>query len=275
MANEVERCAADLAWIADAAPLMSASFWSADGYHLAGALPDASERAGELAASLPALGPRPKVGRYFEGLHEVALSTTAGLELLASQLPLRTRERTIGELDCLYRHDGKVTHREIAVKYYLCVEDGPDPALWWGPSKRDRLDLKLERMRTHQLRLSELAGDAWPASLPLPNRREALLLGALFRREEHTHLPDGATPQLELGRWYYASEFDAEGWKELPKPWWLSPHQQRWEPPRPLDLANLRHPVMVGREDSGAPERAFVIPDQWWQDADKSPNSGA
>ena len=44
-----------------------------------------------------------------------------------------------------------VLHLEVAVKYYLCLENSQDWVDWIGPSRRDHLGKKLTKMRDRQL----------------------------------------------------------------------------------------------------------------------------
>ncbi len=245
---------------------MTAAFWAAHGAHAA-----ATEYAeAGRGADVPPM-PR-QVGRWFERVHLEALQGTEGVEVLAANRQLRAEARTLGELDVLYRAGGRVVHREVAVKYYLAVGAGDDPAGWVGPNRRDRLDRKLDRLISHQLALPGLARavDAWPQDLPTPDRSEVLLLGALFSPASDPRLPKGADPAVEHGRWYYASDFAQRfgraPWVELEKPLWLSPeHVDRFEgrPARCLaeTVSDRAGPMFVAREASC---RAFVVPDGWW-----------
>lgn len=256
----------DLAWLAGATPLMSDAYWA---------------RRGTRGASLAGLGdgrgqdaePIRQVGRWFERVHLAALRTTPGVEVLAANEPLRGGGRTLGELDVLYRHEGLVVHREIAVKYYLAARPGSEDSAWIGPGKRDRLDIKLERLATHQVTVAQQARavGAWPEALPFPDETEVLLLGSFFSPADATRVPQGAHADAEHGHWYFASEFaerfgDAP-WCSLEKPWWLSPEHARQRPMRSaLEVAaDLRRPCFVGRVSNGV-ERAFVVPDGWWGD---------
>ncbi len=256
----------DLAWLAGAAPLMCEDYWA---------------QRGTRGASLSGVGrgesqsaePVRQVGRWFERVHLAALRSTSGVEVLAANEPLRSGGRTIGELDVLYRREGCVVHREVAVKYYLAAKAGTQSSAWVGPGKRDRLDLKLNRLTTHQVTVAQQAReeDAWPQDLPFPDVTEVLMLGAFFSPVGETRLPDGACAEVDHGHWYYASEFaDRFGdapWCELEKPWWLSPeHGRVGTVVAAHDLVKrLRRPVFAARVGTQM-ERAFVVPDGWWDD---------
>lgn len=236
------------------------------------------ERQGTRAASL--IGVRPEeglvaepvrqVGRWFERVHLAGLATMPGVEILAANRALRGHGRTLGELDVLYRVGDRVVHREVAVKFYLARQPGNDPALWVGPGKKDRLDLKLERLATHQSKVATLARDrdAWPEDLPFPDVTEVLLLGSLFCSPAAPCLPEGIDPRVDRGWWYSASEFGERfkdgSWCILEKPWWLSPEHARLAPMTTAQAIaqDLTRPRFVGRVCAEV-ERAFVVPDGW------------
>lgn len=254
----------DLAWLAAATPLMTSAFWAEHGVQAA-----TMRHAGPADGVHE--GPVRQVGRWFERIHLAAMRSTEGVEVLASNLAVRKGGETLGELDLVYRHGGRVVHREVAVKFYLAAKPGDDPSAWIGPGRRDRLDLKLGHLAKRQLTLPRRAEaeGAWPEELPFPDRSEVLLLGALFSPPDDLRLPSGAEKDATHGRWYYARDFaerfgDAP-WGVLEKPWWLSPEHARDAPTQTATAlaGGLSRPVFVGREGDGV-ERAFVVPDGWW-----------
>ncbi|MBV1859596.1 MAG: DUF1853 family protein [Nannocystaceae bacterium] len=256
----------DLAWLVDAEPLMANTYWTQRGTQ-------GASLAGMRAVEGQGAEPIRQVGRWFERVHLAAMRSTAGIEVLAANTPLRTTGRTIGELDVLYRRAGMVVHREVAVKFYLAAKPGGKPSAWIGPGKRDRLDLKLDRLTTHQCAVASEARalGAWPEELPFPDITEVLLLGALFSPADDQRLPRGANARADHGRWYYASDFvdrfADDPWCDLDKPWWLSPAHAREATmisARRL-AAGLRRPRFVARVSTEV-ERAFVVPDRWWSD---------
>lgn len=104
-------------------------------------------------------GDRPiRLGHYFEDLVAYYLrhAPTSNVSQLERNLPLRKAlpgdkgVETIGELDFLFMQDGVTQHLEVAVKFYLGVDDHLGRH-WPGPNSKDRLDLKWQRMLEHQL----------------------------------------------------------------------------------------------------------------------------
>ena len=69
--------------------------------------------------------------------------------------------KTLGEMDNVSfdPREGRLIHREMAVKFYLGMSDeidGNRPMQWLGPNSNDRFDLKLTRLYQSQMRLLDL-----------------------------------------------------------------------------------------------------------------------
>lgn len=264
----------DVAWLATAEPLMRNAYWGPRGTRGASIVPPGEPMPpiDDLVDTAQTEGsPTTKVGHWFEHVHLTALKRTPGVEIIAANVVLKAG-RTLGELDVLYRQDARVVHREVAIKYYLAARPGRDPSAWYGPGRRDRLDIKLEHLATHQSTIARQAREAgaWPG-LPFPDVTEVLLLGSLFSPTGSPRLPENANPRLDHGRWYHATEFaDRFGrtpWCVLHKPWWLSAEHARVAEALPaLALVqDLQRPCFVARVSSRI-ERAFVVPDGWWDE---------
>ncbi len=182
-----------------------------------------------------------RLGIYFEALWQFFIECDPALELLAANLPVHDGSRTLGEFDLVYfdRTLQSWNHLELATKYYLDtgVLRGADTPTdrysnWLGPSTRDRLDIKLQRLLSHQTRLS---------GLPLGRRRleqlgvaevsrRLVLKGCLFYRH-----PDNA-PSLDApdlsgdhrhGHWLPFTELpqlnpESGHWHILERPRWIS-----------------------------------------------------
>jgi len=224
-----------------------------------------------------------RLGIYFENLWGFAFAHHPNYELLHRNLPLRADNRTLGELDFVVRHlpDGSTEHWEVAVKFYLRVAD----AYWVGPGLRDRLDIKLARMREHQLPLVRQ-----PAAREILRQRDipidrqwALMPGRLFRPLGEALAPlHGDINPASCGFWWatvdeFQYRFAGRGyrWFRLPKRAWLAdrgyrvPHSDRGAAlAEKLRGEEMRRPVCVAALAAGSEvSRGFIVPDDWYEAA--------
>lgn len=180
-----------------------------------------------------------RLGHYFETLLAFWLAWPENplYRLIARNLPIRDGKRTVGEMDFLVqaRETGEFQHWEVAVKFYLGVAAGGDYASWQGPGLKDRLDIKVDHLLQHQLKLGEsrLAQKTFqtiglPACLPQP---VCFLKGRLFYPMKATvadWAPRHANPQHLTGWWLTFDDFVTRynmtplRWLLLPREHWLS-----------------------------------------------------
>ncbi|MCC9645154.1 DUF1853 family protein [Rhodopirellula sp. JC740] len=231
-----------------------------------------------------------RVGRYFERLVHYWLKHLRRVEMIAHGKPIVEAGRTIGEIDFLYLDEhGKLTHLEVAVKFYLGVISTQRSGLHFvGPNLKDTYDRKVDRMFQHQLQLeSEI--------FPSQPRRTALVKGTLFYPEGSGQPQDTASPptasQTHLrGEWVRASALRrwcdrnlvSDDRFSLPdKPFWLSAFNGGERDPQTKkgamvaaclqSIKTQRRPVMAtvtsaaAMNPSGNTEfkRLFVAPDIW------------
>lgn len=241
-----------------------------------------------------ALARRPgRLGSYFESLLDAWLDWP-GNPLYRRRhhgLQVRIGKLTAGEFDFLVedRTTGALQHWEVAVKFYLGIVPGGDPAHWVGPGLQDRLDLKLDRLQRHQLTLGRLPqAQALLASLGLPSPVPvALLRGRLFYPAHACPAdwtPAPAAPGHLRGWWMPAGDFLATfpdptlGWMRLPREHWLAPvdlapgHDgvRIGEPGTAAALveawqaaADNRAAAVVGLVDGREVTRGFITPPSW------------
>ena len=213
-----------------------------------------------------------RLGIYFENLWTFAFTHHPDYELLARNFPIRDQGRTLGELDFVvrYKPDNLVEHWEVALKYYLQVDD-----YWVGPGLKDRLDIKLDRMRDHQLPIAQnaVAKRALADADIALDRQWALMPGRLFRP-----FGDSATQLLAAGEFWWADlaaflrhvseskDQAATRFLQLPKTCWLAPGAE----PLTLEYSAFeetqlaRGPICVGAgSTSGESNRGFLVPDNW------------
>ena len=285
----------DLAWVLLAPPLLrdghlplrhplAASVWRAEPQRLVDWLLHQEAEPTALLAHLA--GGSSRLGRYYERLWQFALSAVPDVELLAANLPVRQGGHTLGELDLLLRDGEGVRHLELAIKLYLGPEHaaGEDAGNWLGPASEDRLGLKLEHLRRHQLPLaSSPAGRQALATLTEEAPRSAAwLAGYLFYPwTQACAAPVGSAQGHLRGRWLHrrdwphAAEADRH-WQMLPRLRWLAP--ARLEQAEVWDEATLENwlaqlaadapaQLLVRLERCGGgwqeQERVFLVSDDW------------
>lgn len=161
MEDEARRAIQDLEWCLSSPGLITSGaqdyLWPDDDYFTVLAREFKRSAPGASAAMSP---PRPpshhhfRLGQYFEQLLQFWLTSQRRYELIDANLPVNHGGRTIGEFDLLIGEAGLVQHWEAAVKFYLGTGDTRDPANWFGPNTSDRLDIKYQRLVSHQLCLS-------------------------------------------------------------------------------------------------------------------------
>ncbi|MDD0842626.1 DUF1853 family protein [Pseudomonas sp. Gutcm_11s] len=228
-----------------------------------------------------------RLGHYYERLWQFALAAAPDVQLLAANLPIRRAGHTLGELDLLLRDDEGVHHLELAVKLYLGPEreDGEDAGNWLGPSSEDRLGIKLEHLRQHQLPLATSpAGQQALAELTGKAPRSAAWLGGylFFPWQQACAAPLGSAADHLRGRWLHRRDWSqlANGqahWQPLQRRAWLAPtrvpDEQCWQGEQlSAWLAGLAEQapaqLLVRLEQDGAgdwheQERLFLVGDTW------------
>ncbi|MEE9342790.1 MAG: DUF1853 family protein [Gammaproteobacteria bacterium] len=228
-----------------------------------------------------------RLGSYFEKLWGFWLTTNKRYRLLQANLPVRDLTKTIGEFDFLVEdtRTGEHQHWELAVKFYLGVGKLDQTCHWWGPMKRDRLDLKLTHMQQQQCRLSEHPeGQRLLAEKGIEvTSRCAIMKGRLFYPLNAPGIIDAQWfGNLHLqGWWTTRSEFTRQAnpngqFKSLDKVQWLS-EIQATDNLQPLEdtlrhLEDARQPKMIailqGRKEIS---RGFITPDHWSDSIQKQP----
>ncbi len=200
--------------------------------------------------------PTRRLGHYFEALIAFWLMHMPDTQLIAANLQVHEDQRTVGEYDFLFRNtQAEVCHWEAAVKFYLQIEPQSEQRAFIGPGTRDRLDLKLDRVFRHQLRLGQTqAGQAaLPQGVKL-DRAQAFIKGYLFYHVStfnRLHV-NGISDSHQSGWWLRHQQ------NELPqasaKNRWIIPQRLRWLAPARLADAAL---VMTGATLAAALDAHF------------------
>tara|TARA_R110002110_G_scaffold406421_1_gene626322 strand:+ start:135678 stop:136688 length:1011 start_codon:yes stop_codon:yes gene_type:complete len=293
------RAVADLAWACFSPPLLHSAQLphSEDGVlNCALALTPQREQwlraldadPAELLQHLAAARSR-RLGLYFEQLWHFFLEVDPQVDLLANNLAVRDAHRTIGEFDCLYycHQRQRHCHLELAVKYYLGYPAAANTTArsdlheWLGPANKDRLDLKLSRLLSHQIRLAQ-----HPAAQPALNRLgissplcEIEIKGSLFIPYRGSMPPPVAyNNAVPLQDWLpvsnlqqYKPDNAGSRYQILPKPDWLTGDGTTGVDKNTLmqqvseRINSHRRPQMVAVVDEHGTvvRRFFVTPDRW------------
>ncbi len=239
----------------------------------------------------PPPAPRQRLGLYYEDLIAELLTDALTPNAVIRNIQCIRQGITAGEFDFLYQSAQRWFHLETAVKYYLCCGDGSALSHYVGPGRRDRLDIKWQRLQQHQLTLaSQDAGRETLVRLGIETPCTQLLMpGYLFYRAGASALQNSLHPEISpqhlRGWWLPAAELDRlqshpdRRYSLLPKLRWLSPARPEkaltlnWSELRE-HLARCTHPTMIAEvalqtgdadEYWGETGRGFVVPDDWEQ----------
>jgi hypothetical protein len=183
----------------------------------------------------------PLLGRYFEALAGYWVRHLLGARRMETSVKVRRGRQVVGELDLVFEAGkAELEHWEVSVKYYLCTaaepRDAARAAAFLGTMTRDRLDKKIERIRSAQLpRAASEEGREALRAVDFGGRavRTRLLMkGALFYPWADEGAWAGAwrsspypseVSDAHLRGWWAKRLPPGEHWVELERRRWLSP----------------------------------------------------
>lgn len=222
-----------------------------------------------------------RLGFYFEKLWHFFFIDHRNFEVLLAHHQVNDGKQTLGEFDFVVRDikSGRVTHYEVAVKFYLGYQlNKYSTKYWYGANMNDRLDIKLNHMLDHQSKLSTL-----PSTKQLLNDlniniddTRIILKGRLYlpHNSHSQSINAGTTTQTDNTvthhcQWMTTQTFLDEQshfeWFSLDKLSYLAPRRLKEVCPWPVERAKtLEHPVQLLRfRDSVEAQRLFVVPEKW------------
>ena len=133
--------------------------------------------------------PAYRLGKQFEDCVSHLFKSSPTHYIIARNIVIQTATRTLGELDIIYQNSrAQIVHLELAIKFYLLNKDGTQLMDFVGPAGHDRLDLKWDRLRQHQLPLSQTSpvlDFLQQQRLAKPTCQQLLLTGILFYAYEN------------------------------------------------------------------------------------------
>lgn len=224
-----------------------------------------------------------RLGYYYEDLFNSVLTSTPYISDIKRNIQIKEANRTVGEFDFIVQTQQGITiHIECAVKFYLCTGDGSELSHFEGPNRKDRLDLKWDKLLHKQIRLSETdAGRATTLSLNMhPTQTAVLIQGYLFYPfgQSACHLHASINPN-HLQGWWIRNEHRKQILDEtiryqlLNKPFWLAcPAIPETElvSSKELDklLTEQHHPQLIVRlrqrdDDWCELDRGFIVQNGW------------
>ncbi len=140
------------------------------------------------------------LGKYAEFLFGEGLKANADFTLLAQNLQINADHKTVGEIDFLLQSisKGKYYHVEFAQKYYLKTIY-KNQIRFLGPSTKDWLEKKMEKMTLQQLTLTDKFKNLLPKNFSKFNfEKKIIIKGSLFLPLEE-YSPEKAS--LAMGWW--------------------------------------------------------------------------
>jgi hypothetical protein len=169
--------------------------------------------------------PTRRLGIYAERLMAYFFEFSPHINLLTHGFQVIRDGETIGEIDFIIEWKGELYHIELAVKYYLGVDDLSEFKNWIGPSGNDNLALKLNKALNHQLMLAKEK-----EVIRLVNGRSIssylFLKGKFFANVANEELPTWFNMQASHGNYVRLSAahelFERSKKKHLLRPNWMS-----------------------------------------------------
>ena len=260
-------------------PMLSSEWWEKEFVKTQDWLLELDCDPSPLLASLdPHRGKR--IGLAFEDLLRYWLNWHPEYSCLATDIPIYDGKRTVGAFDFLIQTPDDVLHLEVAVKYYLCLENSKNWENWIGPSRRDHLGRKLTKMRDRQLQLllTPLGKKSLEEhQLPHPTKVAGTIKGIFFQYWGGEDIAPISCRSAD-GIWMFREDFIGvyrdchvdRRFVERLRPDWLAPLQL--SDVNNFDVKEICTPIMLSQmiyESSLRTwieeQRIVVVPDHWDQ----------
>lgn len=153
----------------------------------------------------------------YQHLCTAALANSEQYEIIAEEIQLNDSDgKTIGAIDLILKNRtlDQLEHWEVAIKFYLLHE-----GVWYGPNAHDQLHTKLDRMLSHQLKMSERPEFRQMLPLDQSPKERLLMQGRLYINPFSNEVPPkeclgfALNPSQINGYWCYQSQ-----WSLINKP---------------------------------------------------------
>lgn len=208
-----------------------------------------------------------RLGFLYQHLCTKLLADSSRYEFIADEIQLNdSKGRTIGAVDLILKNleDEEYEHWEVAIKFYLLHQ-----GIWYGPNAHDQLHKKLDRMLTHQLKMSQREEFHQQLLLDKNPVERLLIQGRLyinpFSRENvpKACLGYDLDPNQVTGYWCYQSQWEqiGEPLYALSKPQWAIGTNEYLTP---IDKPSNR--FVHAQTQNG--QFWFIVEDSWPNHAD-------
>ncbi|MGF1722755.1 DUF1853 family protein [Vibrio kyushuensis] len=170
----------------------------------------------------------PRLGFLYQHLCTTLIENTQRYSIEIDEVQINASSgQTLGAIDLILRNQemNQFEHWEVAIKFYLLHQ-----GIWYGPNAQDQLDKKLDRMLSHQLKMSKV--DEFTQHYPhLGALLEHLLIqGRLYINPFSPETIPKECLGFELnssqisGYWCYQHQWEQiqEPLYELKKPYWAT-----------------------------------------------------
>lgn len=177
--------------------------------------------------------PNTVLGKIVEQFFEITIKADKNLQLLASNIQIQNKERTLGELDFIFKDlvENKILHVELMYKFYVYnPEISGEMQRWIGPNKKDSLLQKIKKVTENQFPL--LALPETKEYFKLINldaeiiQQEICFKAMLFIPEA---LKNNNFPHINkdciLGFWFHLEDFSKYNKKDFK---FFTPEKQDW-----------------------------------------------
>ena len=223
------------------------------------------------------------LGKRVEHFFATGVDQSQQFDLLYQNIQVKEDKRTIGEFDFFIydRFLKEVIHVELVCKFYLYDDrlGTKEVDHWIGPNRKDSLNLKLEKLRGHQMPLlySEQAKNSLPFdSLSIKKIKQQLCFKAsLFVPKSFINNSFvGINNACILGYWIDRKSFEDDEYKYnqyfIPQKfdWVINPiDHKEWYSYNEIQnqlnglLSKQRAPLVWSRNKNKKVERFFIV---WW-----------
>jgi len=218
-----------------------------------------------------------RLGKYAEELISFYFQNSPTYSLLGHNLQLIDGKLTVGEIDYLLQENSTKNriHLELAIKFFLKIKiDGEYQ--WIGPSTKDNLSKKRNKLLNHQLRLIE----NYNRLIPIEHQKKDFTPQLLLKGAEFFHFKEYVASEnpLKNAWWLHHEQLkdihqENQYYAIVPnRKDWIFPFNKRLERmsfdqlySEISDYLDLQNEILISRflEDGTPLDRGFVVRSNW------------